>query len=601
MHKKLLVLLISFAILWSANLGQAAFALNTAPVLSFTNKNAIKYEKTLRVGEVELLEFNDPVSLAHYGTSNKSLDYIELEKLEASTTGYKKFMIKAKEVGSGELTFKSGAELIKIKIIVEENYSSLEKELNTLFGIANATEAEQIKVISANLVSDIKSDYKAHIYLKGKVASPKNAMLAVAFAANAVGDHGVKIFSNPGGQLRLKDLDSDSNQVNSSPQQSTNNNNSSFVEFYESTNKLIDTNNLYRDLILASEEEKVISYLQIQEPQRFAVKVRFLEMDARFVDDFIASLSASSTANDIKGSLGSTDLVAPTLGRSLSTGGSRITDAIGAAGIERFASNIVSGSLVSGTIKILDNAFLNLNMNDLLQEGVLRIVNEFALITHSGESVSLGKGTRFPIPKLNNGVGNSSISVEYIPIGFKGELKVTGLENKLIDVQLASRLSSAQSSTSSIQGLVIPIFSEEYVNSGALLGDGQEVILNAFMTESETLAKASSPLGKLIPFLGSSKTKQKTKNLLFIVLQAEEIEASSLNQKADKFNLPHLDFSHNKNIYGTYSTKLRAKNISDQVDLGLINEAKRKSSAANTDSISPLENIDPLSLEGAEI
>ena len=58
------------------------------------------------------------------------------------------------------------------------------------------------------------------------------------------------------------------------------------------------------------------------------------------------------------------------------------------------------------------------------------------MITHSGETVSLGKGTRFPVPQINNSVGNSSVSVEYIPIGFKGELKVTGLESNLIDVQL---------------------------------------------------------------------------------------------------------------------------------------------------------------------
>jgi Flp pilus assembly secretin CpaC len=452
---------------------QGALAADSTPVLNFTNKFAIKFEKVLKIGEVELLEFLQPVSLAHYGTSRKSLDYIDLEKLDPSKDGYKKFMIKAKEAGSGELTFESGTDVIKVKVIVQENYEQLEIELNTLFGIKNASSEERIQVISANTVSDINDNKETHIYLRGKVETTKNALLAVAFAANAVGDKGVKIFSNPGGQLRMKDLESSASSVNT--QVSINaGDDSSFAEFYESTNRLIDTNNLYRDLVLSSGNEKVISYIQVAEPKRYAVKVRFLEMDARYVDDFVSSLSATTTAGDIKGGVGSPDLFVPSINRS-GTGfnSSRITDEIGTQGIARLTSNLVGGNLASGTIKILDNAFLNINVNDLLSEGVLRVVNEFSLVTHSGEMVSLGKGTRFPIPRINNGVGNSSVSVEYIPIGFKGELKVTGLENNLIDVQLASRLSSAESSTV-INGVPVPVFNEEVttqVSSRAKRGD----------------------------------------------------------------------------------------------------------------------------------
>ena len=152
------------------------------------------------------------------------------------------------------------------------------------------------KVISANLVSDMDVENGPKVFLKGKVADSKSAMLAVAFAANALGDHGVKIFSNPGGQLRMKDLDTVlASKPKSNNNQSGSNNNQSFVESYESANKLIDTNNIYRDLILASENERVISFLEVAEPKRFAVKVRFLEMDTRMIDSFMSSISATST------------------------------------------------------------------------------------------------------------------------------------------------------------------------------------------------------------------------------------------------------------------------------------------------------------------
>jgi Flp pilus assembly secretin CpaC len=554
------------------------------PVLNFQTNEAIVFHKTLHVGSVEFLEFDEPVSLAHYGVDNKSLNYLELEKLEPSQNGYKKFLLKAKSVGTGELNFKSGAHLIKVVVQVQEDFTNLESQLNRLFGAKNATPEDRIKVFSTNLVSNPKSP--TCIYLTGKVDNAKNALLAVSFAGNALGDTGVKIFSNPGGQLRLKDLEL-SNNAPSTPI-----NNDSFTEFYESTNKLIDTNNIYRDLVLASSKEQVISFIQVKEPARYAIKVRFMEMDSNFVDDFLASVSASSSSRDIKGSVGSADMLKANISKSASSlGSSLVKDSISQGYINRLASSVSSGSILSGAIKLMDNSFLNLNLNNLLQEGVLRVVNEFSLITHSGETVSLGKGTRFPIPRFNNGVGNSSVTVEYIPIGFKGELKVTGLENQLIDVQLASRLSSAESSATTVQGMSIPIFNEEYVNSGALLKDKQEVILNAFMTETETIAKSNSLLGRLIPFLGSARTKQKSKNLLFISLQAEEILSSTVEQaNSDGFNIPHLDFSDNKNIFADYATKLEKSHIHSSPDLAQLNNSQKvPKPSLEKDSSDPLD------------
>lgn len=571
------------------------------PILSFQNKDAIRFAKTLKVGEIELLEFQKEVSLAHYGTSEKSLDYIELEKLEPSKKGYKKFMIKAKSPGSGELSFKSGEDLIKVSVRVIENYDLLEEKLNRLFGVKSPSPDQYIKVLSANLVSNIDETEGSHIYLQGEVKTAKDAMLAVAFAASAVGDHGVKIFSNPGGQLRMKDIGETSEMIDNANQYKADE--SSFVEFYESTNRLIDTNNLYRDLILASENEKVISFITVAEPKRFAVKVRFLEMDSRFVDDFLTSISSSSTGNDIAGSIGSNDtFAAPVSQVSSSLGRSTISDLVSGGGINRLASQLTTGNIASGIVKLADDVFLNVNFNNLLQEGILRVVNEFSLITHSGERVSLGKGVRYPIPRQNNAIGQSSISVEYIPIGFKGELKVTGLENELIDVQLASRLSSAESSTSSIEGISIPIFNEEYVNSGALLADGNEVVLNAFMSETETLARASSFLGRIIPFLGRNKSKQKAKSLLFITILAEELEQSSMQIAKDSIELPHVDMSREKNIFAEYSRKLRARKIGDSsIDIKVFNQSEEATDKQNSKKAEIYtDEVDPLAMEGIE-
>lgn len=552
------------------------FAVMASPVLVFENKSAIRFEKNLLVGEVEIIEFSNPVSLAHYGTTDQALSYIELEPLEPQKDGYRKFMVKAKAPGSGELSFESGKDLIKIKVIVNNDYQILQKELNRLF--APKEEPDSIQVISAN----INNTNDQHIYLQGKVNSAKEALLALSFAANALGDSGVKVYSNPGGQLRSKDLESivetkrDSNTIDKAD----------FVEFYESTNKLIDTDNLHRDLILASKNEKVISFIQIKEPKRFAVKVRFLEMNSQYVDKFISSLAMTSSGADIKGSIGTNSLQIPGIGSSSAISASSIIDTVSSRGITKLASELSSGNIASGVSKIFGNSFLNLNLNDLLQEGVLRIVNEFSLVTHSGDRVALGKGTRFPIPKLNNSVGNSSISVEYIPIGFKGELKVTGLESNLIDIQMASRLSSAESSVGTISGINIPIFNEEYVNSAALLKNNQEVVLNAFLTETETLAKSSTLLARLIPFLGTSLKKQKNKNLLFIAIKAEEITPSSSEELREDLHLPHIHIKETSGLVSDYSRSLSSNRTHGGINLGHINSVELKPAQA---SIDPLE------------
>jgi hypothetical protein len=180
-------------------------------------------------------------------------------------------------------------------------------------------------------------------------------------------------------------------------------------------------------------------------------------------------------------------------------------------------------------------------INNLIEEGAVRLINEFSLVTQAGEKVELGKGTRFPIPQINNFLGGSNIGVEYIPIGFQGELVVNSLEDNLIDVQLVSRLTTAQQSDSSLQGFNIPVFTEQYVNSGSVLKSNQEVVLNSFLTENEALVRARSPLGRLIPFLGTAKRKQNVKNILFVALQAKEMLPINQIDIEHKLILPELD------------------------------------------------------------
>ncbi len=537
------------------------------PIINFANDDALKIRKVFTVGQVEILEFAKPVSLAHYGANEESLNYVELDKLEPEKDGYRKFIVKAKKPGYGEMTFRSGTDLIKIEIVVQNDYQLLESQLNELFGIhdANLPPEDKLQVIPAVHIGNVSSEARvdAHIYLRGQVASPKDGMLAVAFAANAVGDKGVKIFSNPGGQLRAKDLESEQSKSGSQSAAPTSSNpaTASFAEIYENTNKLIDTNNLHRDLVLASDDERVISFIRIREPQRFSVRVRFLEVDARHLDEFASSLFASNSGGDVPGAIGSDTLGIPDISSTPGLVGTTLNQLLGGSPAATVAG---AGNAIAGIFNVTGNLNIGASIRDLLTEGVLRVVNEFTLVTHSGERISLGKGTRFPLPQINNTLGGTQLSVQYIPIGFKGELKVTDLEDGMIDVQLASRLTAAEASNLTyIENVAVPIFKEEFVNSGAMLKNGQEVVLNSFYTEFETLTRSTTPWGRILPLFGKSRKAEKKRSMLFVALKVEEVAP---NSGGADFSLPHIDFSQKRNIYNNYIGDLKVNKPVQQAD-----------------------------------
>lgn len=482
----------------------------------FNTKEVQSIHRSMLRGEIELIKFKDPVSEIHF--LDEDQDIIKVEKSQASNKGYKEFLIKALSEGSTVLNFKIKNELISLNINVSPNYKILENELNKHFGIKEANESQKIKVIPKLSINQTDKN-QAAIFLKGEVANAKNALLALSFAAKAVNDEGIKIYSNPGGSLK--------NEEKSKTIQG--NNDDSFINFYENSNHLNQVESIYRDIILSSKSEKVISFLKIKEAKRFKVQVRFLEMSEKYIDQFLNSLILTSQGNDFNGAVGSNPLAPPssTFSTNIATNNNN-TGFFSAQGLLRLGAEVLGGNLASGTVRLFDDTVLNILINNLLEEGVLNLVNEFSLVTHSGETVKLGKGTRFPIPRINNNVGGSTFSIEYIPIGFHGELKVSELEKELIDVQLASRLTTAETTNTSFEDFAIPIFNEQFTNNGAVLKNNQEIIISSFLTESDIYTKAKSPLARLIPFLGRSHRKSHNKNILFISLKAayEDFENS---------------------------------------------------------------------------
>ena len=76
---------------------------------------------------------------------------------------------------------------------------------------------------------------------------------------------------------------------------------------------------------------------------------------------------------------------------------------------------------------------------------------------------------------------------------------------------------------------------------------------------------------------------------MFIAIEAQEIEHSSLQAKRQNFSLPHIDVKKQRNIYGHHIKKLERKNINSEIDLAALNESKLKQDYPTEVKVDPLE------------
>ena len=217
-------------------------SLTASPVSFLSEIKNTSLHKSMYLGDIDFIKFEQPVTLIHYLNKEKEAELIDISPLAASDNGYKEFMIKALNIGVSTVSFKCRNEIIKIEIKVNPNFEALELQLNELFGIPNSSPEERIKVSSSLPIQSfsINNDQaKANIFLKGTVSNAKNALLALSYAAKAVNDDGIKIFSNPGGNFRNTEDSSKSTTASNSDTS-----NQSFINYYENLNSLKNIENI---------------------------------------------------------------------------------------------------------------------------------------------------------------------------------------------------------------------------------------------------------------------------------------------------------------------------------------------------------------------
>jgi pilus assembly protein CpaC len=187
----------------------------------------------------------------------------------------------------------------------------------------------------------------------------------------------------------------------------------------------------------------------------------------------------------------------------------------------------VVGGVLNGTFNSAANVFL-MGGNTLQviramqQNGALRALAEPNLIAMDGQVASFLAGGEFPIPVIQGGGGNSSVTIVFKEYGIRLNFKPTIIDEDHIRLELEPEVSTIDFANGvRFQGFVVPALRTRRARTGIELRDGQSFALAGLLDNSETRNISKVPVVGDIPIIGNLfKSTQFQKNeteLVFIV------------------------------------------------------------------------------------
>jgi pilus assembly protein CpaC len=167
-----------------------------------------------------------------------------------------------------------------------------------------------------------------------------------------------------------------------------------------------------------------------------------------------------------------------------------------------FASNMANlfGSFTGfGALEALE-VFLDL----LDEQGLSKILAEPTLVARSGESASFLVGGEVPIPVVQSGSLNGSITIEYHDFGVGLSFTPTVLSPDRIHLAVNPEVSRADFTFGTeVDGTVVPGFASRRASTSVELADGQSFMIAGLINEEVREIAGKYPILGDLPILGS--------------------------------------------------------------------------------------------------
>jgi pilus assembly protein CpaC len=193
------------------------------------------------------------------------------------------------------------------------------------------------------------------------------------------------------------------------------------------------------------------------------------------------------------------------------------------------------GDLVTDFVGSAVNLFLfNSGLNTaafiraMKTNGVLRALAEPNLIAMNGQTASFLAGGEFPVPVVQGGSSNGSVSVVFKEYGVRLNFKPTIIDEDHIRLELEPEVSTIDFANGvRFNGFVIPALRTRRARTGVELRDGQSFALAGLLDNNETRSMSKIPVLGDIPILGNlfkSASFQKQETELMFIITADMVK-----------------------------------------------------------------------------
>ncbi len=398
------------------------------------------------------------------------------------------------------------------------------------------------------------------IVLKGAVSNAEIIARALQVAGAYVGDQGIKIISQPGGQIvdglsGRYDIYSNSDSQSGSSQGS--------ATAFGARDPLRFTSNRYanlsRGVIATTQRGSVISFLTVDNPAQISVAIRFYEINR--------SAARNLGFNTIAGG--------NTLGAGTFVGGNGISQTVGGIGSIVGLMSFMAGSAQTGSEFSFANgaghgSFLSQEIGQgvtgvifnpkngigaiiqaLQQRGEIKTLAEPNLVIANGEPASFLAGGEVPILRSVFTAGGASQDVTYEPFGIKFSLLPTLTSDDKIFLQLIPEIRDIDTELSNLvvppgsTSVRPPAFRTRRTQTQVELYSGQAFAISGLLREDNTRSLRKVPGIGDAPILGTlfrSKSFTKGQTELLVVVSPVIVRATDPNKIA-QFKNPEIPYN----------------------------------------------------------
>ncbi|MEQ8798513.1 MAG: type II and III secretion system protein family protein [Salinisphaeraceae bacterium] len=183
----------------------------------------------------------------------------------------------------------------------------------------------------------------------------------------------------------------------------------------------------------------------------------------------------------------------------------------------------------------------------LERRGLMRTLAEPSLVAMSGQTATFLAGGEFPIPVVQAGGGNGSVTIEFKEFGIRLSLTPTVLQSDRIALKVAPEVSELDfTSGVTVQGVQVPGISVRRTDTAVELGDGESFIISGLVDQSLSANVDKVPWLGDIPILGtffrSTSYERQDRELIMVVTPnlvtplAPETRVEMPGEEYDEYN-----------------------------------------------------------------